>query len=197
MNMTPCPRCDGFVPDASHVCPNCDTECRPSIGRKVAAVAAAGATAMTLMACYGIGDYGYEAQWPTTSDEACARVTELPASEGNAYVSSNSDDYRASDALESPCASSSGPERVFRYEPNEEQGRAGKITILWDSPSEHSVFVLRQCGDVSALACGAPAFSGRVEMDVTSLSPFDIVVDSLSDYQGDEFELQVVFEPSP
>lgn len=193
MNMTPCPDCAGLIPARCDACPNCDA--KPSLARKVTAAAAAGATAMTLMACYGAGDYGYEPQWPTSPTAACNLATPLVVDAGNAFASDRSDGGRASDAFKSPCGLNSGPERVFYYDPSEVAGLAGKVTILWDSPSDHSVFVVDRCGDGNALACGNTAFNGQLEMDVSSLAPFYIVVDSMSEFVGDDFDLQVVFEP--
>src|SRR5690606_388717 len=117
MNMTPCPDCAGLIPARCDACPNCDA--KPSLARKVTAAAAAGATAMTLMACYGAGDYGYEPQWPTSPTAACNLATPLVVDAGNAFASDRSDGGRASDAFKSPCGLNSGPERVFYYDPSE------------------------------------------------------------------------------
>lgn len=195
MNLTPCPSCSGFVPERHDSCPHCDQAVKPGA---IAKAAAAGAMAMTLMACYGAGyDGPLESEWPQTPGEACELATDLVASDGEAYASAATDDYQASDALASPCASTSGPERVYRYDPGNALGQAGTVTILWDSPTAHSVYLADSCGDASALACAPPEASGRLEMSVTSLEPFHIVVDAASHYEGDVFELQVVFEPAP
>lgn len=197
MTMMSCPHCAGFIPEAHASCPHCDAAIAPALARKLTKAACAGAAAMTLMACYGAGFEGdYQEPWTTSKTTACAQAEELTADQGNAYASDASDAYGASNAFTSPCSNTSGPERIFAYVPDAAAaGQAGVVTILWDSPSEHSVYVVSACGDPSAVVCGAPAAHGQIEMTVSALAPFDIVVDSRDDYSGDTFELQVVFDP--
>jgi Putative metal-binding motif len=61
MRLSSCSDCNGFVPPRASVCPNCGAKCgaepRSALSRaakSVAMLATSTATAMTLMACYGM-----------------------------------------------------------------------------------------------------------------------------------------------
>jgi hypothetical protein len=55
--MNQCSRCEGFIPEGKSGCPNCGTRLLPAWKRILGvplALAGAGATMVTLSACYGI-----------------------------------------------------------------------------------------------------------------------------------------------
>ncbi|MBL8741049.1 MAG: hypothetical protein JNK04_08150 [Myxococcales bacterium] len=61
MRLSSCPDCNGFVPPRASVCPNCGVSCgaprKSALARATASImmlATSTATAMTLMACYGM-----------------------------------------------------------------------------------------------------------------------------------------------
>lgn len=81
MQLLACDGCDGFVPEASARCPNCDAA-RPVPGRGLLVRAchalAGGAVAVTLMACYGAPAH-YKLAQPAPADPSCSEPGSVDA----------------------------------------------------------------------------------------------------------------------
>jgi len=208
MNFDSCPHCDGLVPNEHTTCPHCDHAMgghRAKVARAAKAatkVVVAGAAAMTLMACYGVGYYDDDdgqGQGTIDPEVACGSASDLtleasPNGERHtAYVSGTTDG--GSHAFTS-CAGASGstPERLFTLDPGAMRGQAGTLTVLV-AGDRHTVWTADRCDEFTddVAVCTEPGGTS-LELDVASLQATTIAVEGLSTNGGD-FELQVIFEP--
>lgn len=194
--MNTCSACEGFLPDHLDVCPHCDAALRDDapagmrVAKRVVQAAGAGAAMMTLMACYGIGingepDPDYQITDPV---EACSYADELPE---NGYVQSP---YLQSSAHQSSCGGG-GFERIYAYDPGDDLGLEGQITVVWSTQQNPlDVYLRTSCESGPELACGVANTSGTLELYTENLQPFYVFIDGGWD-ENEPHELQVIFEP--
>ena len=180
-----CSHCDGFVPNGSRLCPNCDANVAAmtaSAWRRAGQVAVAAASAMTLMACYGGGDDDFV---PTNNlQQACG---------GSALLLEHNDKdtygYGASNAIELSCSPRTElTERVYRYQANS----AGVLTLTWTSDNAMVVGVRNECEDASELHCVNASTSGTLEVE---LDAQEAVVVILEAEVGAAYVLETAFTP--
>ncbi len=196
VDMHTCSACEGFLPDHIEVCPHCDAALGSDApagtrtARRVAQAAGTAAAMMTLMACYGIGIDGEEVGEYEITDpvEACSYADELPE---NGYVQSP---HLQSNAHQGSCGPA-GFERIYQYDPGDNLGLEGRITVVWSTPgSGLAVYLRASCDNGPELACGPTSYDGALELYTDDLQPFYVFIDGGPD-ADESHELQVIFEP--
>ncbi|MCA9621869.1 MAG: hypothetical protein KC731_22750 [Myxococcales bacterium] len=182
--MQTCPACEGFVPHDHTRCPHCEAsiispQALASLAAGAAKTAAAGATLMTLMACYGIGiEPPYD---PTSCDEP---VT-VP---DDGFV--HGDNTGGEDTLQGSCGGSGTNDQVYRFADAGFLGQNGIVTVLWQADTPVTVYLRDYCVGGSELVCDGGETSGSVEVQVTNYEAVSVVVESTGAY-----DLQVYFTP--
>ncbi len=186
--MLACAACDGFLPDGTSACPNCDA--RPSATRRALTVAAGAAVMMTLMACYG-GPMG-----PNLPACISTKLT------GNGAVQGATKDCEPPKDS-SRCTNGSQPFGVVSYQPETtEAGRPGKLRVDWTvidnvvTDPGLEIYLLAPTPPSDTVgACVAPQFSGTVSFDVARNDGYDIVLAGANAGVYSKFQVTVAFTP--
>lgn len=194
--MITCTRCEGFAPPSLSCCPHCDApieSAEPSRATKLlkraGQVAAAAATAMTLMACYGAPD-DYQEPDPRETDPvtACNDAESLPM---DMQFSDDNFSEGTSSALDLTCSEyTNGGERIYRFSAPSD----GSLQFSWNSDQPVSVGVRAVCTDNDESLCEAPSVDGSFELAMAEGEDAFIIIER---YGSANYDFTASFTPAP
>lgn len=196
--MITCLRCEGFAPPGLSCCPHCDAPLggsapQPSTAKRLATrvgqAAAAAATAITLMACYGApGGEFIDYVPPTDINGACNLAEDLLLDD---TFTDDNFSQGAGNAIEPSCSNTiGGSERIYRFEAAEE----GTLHFEWTADSGVTVSARSVCAASAELLCEPLSTQGMIDIELGMGEELFLIVDGASQTS---FDFTATFTPAP
>lgn len=193
--MNTCTRCEGFAPTNLSVCPHCDADLPAhstcsQLSKRVGRIAAAAATAMTLMACYGAPDG--EDEGGRDIQGACNDAEPLQLEQ---TVQSSTALQGSSNAADLSCAEyGSVSEHMFVHATSE----AGILHFEWSSDNPLVVAARDVCTSPATgneLLCEPSSTQGSVDLVMGAGEEVTLIVEGAE--LSSTFDYTATFTPSP